>query len=423
MKKLLVFLLLAALGLQLCGCSEPQSSPESTETAPVLKTADGAKTVELTASVTAAPVAAASADDTASQAAADFAVRLLQNAYHGGENCILSPYSVLTAMAMVANGADGETLSQLEAALGLSVGDLNAFLYACKENAGDELVSANSIWMRDVEQFAVREDFLQANADYFGAEIYKAAFDAQTVADINDWVSEHTAGRIQQILERLDGGSSMVLLNALTFDAKWAAPYKTTDVREGTFTAADGTEQTVEMMHKTEQLYLDDSLATGFVKDYAGGRYCYAALLPNEGVSMEEYLLSLTGASLLNTLANAEECRVSTVMPKYKIETSAELNQALAAMGISDAFSPASANFSRISDTPQYIDEVLHKTYMKVDEDGTEAAAVTAVITRSGALMQSHDHTVILDRPYVMAIVDRETEAVVFLGVINSISE
>ena len=423
MKKLLVFLLLAALGLQLCGCSEPQSSPESTETAPVLKTADGAKTVELTASVTAAPVAAASADDTASQAAADFAVRLLQNAYHGGENCILSPYSVLTAMAMVANGADGETLSQLEAAFGLSVGDLNAFLYACKENAGDELVSANSIWMRDVEQFAVREDFLQANADYFGAEIYKAAFDAQTVADINAWVSAHTAERIQQILERLGGDSSMVLLNALTFDAKWAAPYKTTNVHEGTFTAADGTEQTVEMMHKAEQFYLEDGLATGFVKDYAGGRYCYAALLPNENVSMEEYLASLTGASLLNTVKNAEECRVSTAMPKYKLETSVELNQALAAMGISDAFSRVKADFSRISDTPQYIDEVLHKTYMKVDEDGTEAAAVTAAITRYAAPMQSYDHTVILDRPYVMAIVDRETEAVVFLGVVNSISE
>ena len=423
MKKLLVFLLLAALGLQLCGCSDPQASPESPGTEPALKTADGAKTVELTASVTAAPVATVSVDGGASQAAADFAVRLLQNAYHGGENCILSPYSVLTAMAMVANGAGGETLSQLEAAFGLSVGDLNAFLYACEENAGDELVSANSIWMRDVEQFAVREEFLQTNTDYFGAEIYKAAFDAQTVADINDWVSGHTAGRIQQILDRLDGDSSMVLLNALTFDAKWAAPYKTTDVHKGTFTAADGTEQTVEMMHKTEQHYLDDSLATGFVKDYAGGRYCYAALLPNEGVSMEEYLASLTGASLLNSLANAEECRISTAMPKYKLETSIELKQVLAAMGISDAFSRADADFSRISDTPQYIDEVLHKTYMKVDEDGTQAAAVTAVITRSAAPLQSYDHTVILNRPYVMAIVDRETEAIVFLGVVNSISE
>lgn len=423
MKRLLIFLLLAALGLQLCGCSDTQASPESPETEPALKTADGAKTVELTASVTAAPVAAGTVNDIASQAAADFAIRLLQNAYHGGENCILSPYSVLTAMAMVANGADGETLAQLEAAFGLSVGDLNAFLYACGENAGDELVSANSIWMRDVEQFAVREEFLQTNTDYFGAEIYKAAFDAQTVADINDWVSGHTAGRIKQILERLDGGSSMVLLNALTFDAKWAAPYKTTDVREGTFTAADGTEQTVEMMHRTEQLYLDDGLATGFVKDYAGGRYCYAALLPNENVSMEEYLASLTGASLLNAIKNAEECRISTAMPKYKLETSVELNQALAAMGISDAFSRASADFSRISDTPQYIDEVLHKTYMKVDEDGTEAAAVTAVITRYAAPMQSCDHTVILDRPYVMAIVDRDTEAIVFLGVVNSISE
>lgn len=423
MKKLIVFLLLAALGLQLCGCSQPQASPENTEAEPAQKTADGAKTVNLTASVTAAPVAAGTVNATASQSASDFSVRLLQNAYHGGENCILSPYSVLTAMAMVANGADGETLSQLEAAFGLSVGELNAFLYACGKNAGDELVSANSIWMRDVEQFAVREEFLQTNTDYFGAEIYKAAFDAQTVADINGWVSDHTAGRIKQIIDRLGGDSSMVLLNALTFDAKWAAPYKTTDVREGTFTAADGTEQTVEMMHKTEQHYLDDGLATGFVKDYAGGRYCYVALLPNENVSMEEYLASLTGTSLLNTIKNAEECRVSTAMPKYKIETSAELNQALAAMGISDAFSRADADFSRISDTPQYIDEVLHKTYMKVDEDGTEAAAVTAVITRYAALMQSYDHTVILNRPYVMAIVNRDTEAIVFLGVVNSISE
>ena len=423
MKKLIVFLLLAALGLQLCGCSQPQASPENTEAEPAQKTADGAKTVNLTASVTAAPVAAGTVNATASQSASDFSVRLLQNAYHGGENCILSPYSVLTAMAMVANGADGETLSQLEAAFGLSVGELNAFLYACGKNAGDELVSANSIWMRDVEQFAVREEFLQTNTDYFGAEIYKAAFDTQTVADINDWVSDHTAGRIKQILERLDGDSSMVLLNALTFDAKWAVPYKTTNVHEGTFTAADGTEQTVEMMHRTEQFYLEDGLATGFVKDYAGGRYCYAALLPNESVPMEEYLASLTGESLLRIIKNAEECRISTAMPKHKLETSVELNQALAAMGITDAFSRAKADFSRISDTPQYIDEVLHKTYMKVDEDGTEAAAVTAVTTRFGAPMQSYDHTVILDRPYVMVIVDRDTEAVIFLGVVNSITE
>ena len=127
MKKLIVFLLLAALGLQLCGCSQPQASPENTEAEPAQKTADGAKTVNLTASVTAAPVAAGSVNATASQSASDFSVRLLQNAYHGGENCILSPNSVLTAMAMVANGADGETLSQLEAAFGLSVGELNAF--------------------------------------------------------------------------------------------------------------------------------------------------------------------------------------------------------------------------------------------------------------------------------------------------------
>lgn len=407
MKKWFSGLLTIVLCMQLFGCTEQTT---------VKGTAENAKTVELTADMNVSKEEAHTVP--ADGAAANFAVKLLQNVYDGGEeSCILSPYSVLTALGMISLGAKGQTLAQLEASYGMSKQTLCEALSA--QNAGPELCSANSIWMRGNEDFSVRQEFLRNNVSYFDAQLYRAAFDTKTVTDINAWVSEHTDGRITQLLDRLDAQASMVLLNALTFDAKWETPYSSKRISQGVFHAADGTQQTTQMLRSEEALYLDNGEATGFIKNYEGGRYCYVALLPNADISLQDYLGSLTGEALLQTLSDAQATRVYTEMPCYRMETAVELKSALRAMGIIDAFDAEKADFSAISDTQQYIDEVLHKTYIKVDGEGTEAAAATAIITRSAAVQA--DYTVIIDRPYVMAIVDRESKLPAFLGVVNSV--
>ncbi|MBQ3217099.1 MAG: serine protease, partial [Oscillospiraceae bacterium] len=183
------------------------------------------------------------------------------------------------------------------------------------------------------------------------------------------------------------------------------------------FTAADGTMQTVQMMNSAEHSYLQDSLATGFIKEYENG-YRFVALLPNEGISMEDYLASLTGAGLLNTIENSRNTRVSVSMPMLEAETSLSLKEVLTAMGMELPFS-SMADFSAMGQGDLYLSEVLHKTSLKIDEQGTQAGASTSVIVTEKSASRSL--SVVLNRPYVMAIMDGQTGTILFMGVVNQI--
>ena len=259
-KKLVCFLLLGAMLASLCACRGEEPTPRTGDLMADVEARE--PTAQATQGSTAATQSAAWTPYAA--AAANFAVGLLQGSADGTDNCVLSPYSAMLALAMTANGARGETLAQMEAVLGLPVGALNEALRGC--DMGEEVVSANSVWLRDTDELDVKDTFLQANADYFGAGVYRAPFDAQTVEDVNAWVSEHTAGRIPQILTELDPQTMLLLINALTFDARWLEEYDEFQVSEGVFHAADGTEQTASFLYNTENIYLDDGMATGFLK-------------------------------------------------------------------------------------------------------------------------------------------------------------
>lgn len=246
------------------------------------------------------------ADDAFKNGAADFAVRLFQNTREEGKNSLISPLSVMLALSMTANGAKGETLAQMEVLLGgdIPIDTLNEYLHAyvgglpSVEKA--KLTLANSIWFKD-SGFTVEEDFLQRNADYYGAAAYKSAFDEKTLRDINNWVKENTDGVIDKIVDQMDPYAVMYLVNTVLFDAEWQNIYHKHEVRDGTFTAIDGAKRTVSMMYSNESLYLDDGKATGFLKPYKNG-YSFAALLPNEGVALDDYIASLTGEGFLTTV-------------------------------------------------------------------------------------------------------------------------
>jgi len=360
--------------------------------------------------------------------ATDFSIRLFQESMSEDKNTIMSPLSVLFALAMVANGADGDTLSQIEEVFGVSVEELNEYLYiylkSLSSSNGATLNIANSVWIKDDGSISVGEDFLQKTVDYYNASIYQAPFDKSTLEAINSWVNDKTNGMIKDILDDIPSDAVMYLINAIAFDAEWDMVYKETSVHPGIFTAASGEKRNVQMMHSEESFYLEDSNATGFMKYYYGRKYAFVALLPNEGMSVYEYISTLNGQKLVDMLNKAQITEVKTAMPKFESEYSIQLKDILSGVGMSDAFNPDKADFSKLGGSSQgnlYISSVLHKAFISVDERGTKAGAATSIEISITASPFIPPKTVILDRPFVYMIIDCETNVPVFIGTVLDI--
>ena len=382
-----------------------------------------AAATDLMKGVAAKPVEIPSDFAAGSAVATDFAVRLFHKSAEEGKNTLISPLSVLSALAMTMNGAQGETRNQMEEALGLPAEELNAWLHAYMnglvQSEQSKLSLANSIWFTEDEAFTVEEGFLQTNADYYGADIYQAPFDSSTKNAINKWVKDKTDGMIEEIVNEIPPLAVMYLVNALAFDAEWSTIYKDRQVRDGIFTKEDGTEQEIELMHSSEYAYLDDGNATGFLKYYKGGNYAFVALLPNAGVSVAEYVAGLSGEHLQTMLASSVDVEVNAAIPRFETEYAVEMSETLKRMGIADAFDIDKADFSSLGHHPMgiYISRVLHKTYIAVDEKGPRAGAATSVEMAAGAAAPMEEpKVVILDRPFVYMLIDCETNLPFFMG-------
>ena len=413
MKKLIVILLVLAMTLGLTACSQVSAN-------------------DLMKDVPAKAVDVLPDMDAGAAAAADFGVRLFKTSIEEGENTLISPLSVLYALAMTANGADGETLAQMEQVLGMDCNNLTSYMLAyldlLPETKDYKMSLANSIWFKDDPNFTVEQSFLQTNADYYGAGAYKAAFDEGTRNDINNWVKEHTDGMIPEIIDEIPDEAIMYLVNALAFDAKWADEYEEHQIREGRFTMEDGTRQDVDMMHSEEYTYLEDDLATGFIKYYKDRKYAFVAMLPNEGVSVSQYVDSLTSEHLRELLNNPQDLTVFASIPKFETEYDIEMSEVLQEMGMTDAFDWQVADFSRlgtynVDGMNICINRVLHKTFISVSEQGTRAGAATAAeMVAEGAMEIVDFKEVVLDRPFVYMLIDCETNLPFFIGTMMNVN-
>ena len=352
----------------------------------------------------------------------DFGVRLFKESYEDHKNTLISPLSVMYALAMTANGAKGETLEEMEAVLGMPVEELNTFLYSYAKNLPQDkkykLSMANSIWFKDDASFNVNEDFLQTNADYYGAGIYKAPFNEQTVKDINSWVKQNTDEMIPEILDEIPAEAVMYLVNALAFEAEWETIYNEYDVRDGEFTLINGVTQNVEYMYGEEHTYLEDENTTGFLKYYKDGKYAFAALLPKEATNIVEYVKQLDGAKINKLLENKKSATVMTAIPKFETEYDISLKEVLESMGMKKAFNSSQADFTGLgtfTDKNIFMSRVLHKTFISVNEKGTKAGAATAVeMSAEGAIEVQNE--VYLKRPFVYLLIDCETNTPFFIG-------
>ena len=415
MKKFLVavsLLLLCAIAVNMTGCAT-------------------VKAVDLMEGITPREVSIPDNIGGSSADVTDFAVRLFKAANENGENTLISPLSVMCALAMTVNGAKGETREQMEAALGMSAEELNFYLCSYVNNLpqGDKykLKLANSIWLRDDERFTVNRDFLQTNADFYGADIYKTPFDKQTVRDINNWVKDKTDKMIPKVIDSIPADALMYLINALAFEAEWANLYEKEQVEKGEFTLEDGTKQKVELMYATEGKYLQDESATGFIKYYNGYKYAFVALLPNEGVSVSDYIATLDGESLSALLSGAESATVKTAIPKFETEYGTEMSEVLQSMGMIDAFDVGDADFSGIGSSTDgniYIGSVIHKTHIQVGERGTKAGAVTVIEMKANSAAPPDEiKQVYLDRPFVYMLIDCENNVPFFIGTLMDVNK
>lgn len=359
-----------------------------------------------------------------------FAVRLFKESNKNGENTLVSPLSVLCAVAMTANGAKGETLAQMETVFGMPIDEINHYLYSYINSLpqGDKykLSLANSIWVTEDESFTVNHDFLQKNADYYGADVYKAPFDETTLKDINYWVNDKTNGMIPKILNEISPKAVMYLVNALAFEAEWMQPYEKSQVRAEKFTKEDGTKQDVEFMYNSESYYLEDENATGFIKHYTGQTYAFVAMLPNEGVSISEYVASLGGESLNTLLASAQNISVNVAIPKFETEYDVEMSEILKDLGMQNAFNSKEADFTELGVSTVaniFISRVIHKTFISVGEKGTKAGAATAVVMSESTQVGFEPKQIYLDRPFVYMLIDCENNLPFFIGTMMDIAQ
>ena len=373
-------------------------------------------------------------DEGQSAAVAQFSAQLLNKLSDGDKNVVYSPLSVLYALAMTANGAEGETLAQMETVFGMPLDQLNGYLHSVvnllPSDEGYDFDIAYSIWIKnDEDKFTVNEDFLTTVKSYYDAGVFTAEFDEKTLKDINNWVTQKTNGQIQNVLDRIDENAVMYLINALNFEADWLNDYNEYDVSDGTFTKADGTMQDAEFMYKRENGYLSDEDTQGFIKYYKDRKYAYVALLPEAGVNIDDYIASLDGEKLTNLLNTADMAQeVETAIPKYETTYDTEMSEIFKALGMTDAFDSRLADFSKMG-TAQVegenicINRIIPKSFIRVAEKGTQAGAATVVemIAEGAMMIENPQKEVYLNRPFVYMIIDPQTKLPLFMGAVYEI--
>lgn len=363
----------------------------------------------------------------------DLGAGLMQYAVtQSDENPVLSPLSAYLCLAMLMPGANENTKAEFEKILGADwdyVSALAADIAAQLEKTGGstKLDLANSIWTDD-DKAVIEEEWLKTVKAYFGPDIYSADLPSDgALKAINKWVNDKTNGMIPKLHDdNYDKDTIMVLLNALYMKAEWAHKFEGQDTYDREFTKADGSTVTVPFMNMYEayESYIKTDGAEGIMLPYDDGRLAFIALKPDDG-DARKYAAGFTGAKLKEALAAAKADTFVTVnMPKFDTEYSVYLTDALKAMGMTDAFDPDLADLSgagRGVDGPLYISYVFQRVKVDVDEEGTEAAAVTEIATAEGCALPADEPIVLtFDKPFVYAIVDTETGVPLFAGVMEN---
>ena len=341
----------------------------------------------------------------------------------GNDNFCLSPLSASWALSMAANGAEGTTREQMYATLGFPGNDaekINAYqqkIIKRLSTLDPERVTvgiANSMWVN--ENFKIKKEFEKSNTAYYDATVKNIKFDAAAVEAINDWCSQKTNGKITEIVKEIDPMTQLFLINALYFNGRWTSTFNKKRTKEEEFTKENGEKIKVQMMHQNDKMYYyEDENVQMVMKPFGEEKFHMLFILPREGVTMDKSV-QLLAENLDTWYRESEKEEVNLSLPRYKAEYGKSLKSTLQSLGMSDAFTPGKANFGALSKEGLCIGDVLQKTFVKVDEEGAEAAAVTSVALMAMAAGPPKPKNMVINRPFIYIIRERETGNILFIG-------
>lgn len=347
----------------------------------------------------------------------------------GNQNLFISPTSLAIALGMTYNGAAGETQQAMAEALEFQnlsleeVNQSNAALQAYFERLDPavRLTIANSLWAN--QQVAFKPDFLQRNLVFYQAAVQNLDFrDPQAPAQINAWVQQQTQGKIQQIVDQINPLDILFLINAVYFKGSWREAFDPSQTQERPFNLPDGSQKQHPMMARSGRfLYLENEQFQAVSLPYGKGQFTMEVFLPRQDITLAAFEKTLTADNWQTWISQFRPRRGALQLPRFRVEYDVSLQEALEALGMAVAFDPDRADFSRMTDGNAFISEVRHKTFVDVNEQGTEAAAVTSVRIqkRSAVIDPEPPFQMTVDRPFVFVIREQQTGAILFMGAIT----
>ena len=405
MRKVTGFILIALLGLswmqcrQTAGPTPPDPEPQSE------------------------PVVFTVTDKALAETSNGFGFELFQKVVLGepeDQNIFISPLSVSYALGMTRNGAAGETWEAMVTVLrqaGMANDAINESYQSLTTGLTEldptvQFNIANSIWYRLGKPIV--PEFIQTSQSYFDALVREMDWNMAGAADtINAWIEENTNGKIKEMIKPpISGDIAMMLINAIYFKGSWTHEFDPDSTFDGTFHLEDGTEEPCRMMvHNDTVPYYQNDLFHAVDLPYGDEKFSMMILLPNYGVTTGTVLHALTEENWETWLGSFQEMDLPITLPKFKFEYKISLKDILVDMGMGIAFLP-SADFSNMfADGVGWIDKVEHKTFVQVDEEGTEAAAVTVVTMVDSAMPGFY-----ANKPFLFVIHEKETGTILFMG-------
>ena len=349
-------------------------------------------------------------------------------------NAMLSPLSVLLALGMTTNGADGTTLSSMLDVLVPQQGTLEQFnnanthyLDSIQSLSDVQLSIANSLWLNKDVRF--NQAFLDKTKKVYHAEAKNLDFSAKSsLTTINSWVSDATRGTIKTILDSLDPASLLYLINAVYFKGDWDFPFTKESTYAQDFFLKDTTVKAPFMHQSTSLPYAKALDAQMLMMSYTNDRFALVAILPPEGTELGAWLASQKEQGtfterMFSSVERLKSTRMELSIPKFEASYTDSLVDELKALGMGDPFDGAKADFSRMTESKSkdlVIGEVLHKTFIRVDEKGSEAAAVTSIMMRATSMPIREELELSFDRPFFYAIIDREAQIPLFMGTMEN---
>lgn len=343
------------------------------------------------------------------------------------ENAVFSPVPVYASLALIANGAEDQAHNEILEALNLedlNAEEINAYYHELmkrleSEQENIDLTLSNSIWFDD--HFEEKVDFLETNKTYYEADSFKINFmDQNTPVVMNDWIDDQTNGKIEVMVDEIDMDAVMYLFSTIYFDAEWEMPFKASESYGSEFFAEA---ETLEVDKMTGRFNLETVLTAdeeGVILPYEAEEYSFVALMPSEGTKVRDYLNDFDQEKMIELSKEIKEEEVDLLLPKFEVNFENLLNDPLKEMGIQEMFDLGSNSLSKMGESEGnlFVSKIFQKTYLVVDEEGTEAASAvgTEIATTS---MPVEKRVIDFNRPFLYGIIDNETDLPIFLGIMD----